>query len=77
MRDMEGASMATFGLAGARWVKSSYSSNGGNCIEVSPDLPDVVPVRDSKDLEGPVLVFPAEVWRSFVAATVTGEFSEI
>ncbi|MFE5586646.1 DUF397 domain-containing protein [Kitasatospora sp. NPDC056531] len=64
-------------LAGARWVKSRYSGNGGNCIEVASDFPGVMPVRDSKDPEGPVLLFPAEAWRSFVAATAAGEFGDI
>ncbi|MFL4494855.1 DUF397 domain-containing protein, partial [Streptomyces sp. VTCC 41912] len=36
------------------WIKSSYSGdNGGNCIEVAPGFPGVVPVRDSKDPRGP------------------------
>ncbi|WP_405796630.1 DUF397 domain-containing protein [Streptomyces sp. NBC_01506] len=34
------------------WQKSSYSTNGGNCIEYSTSLLEVgaVPVRDSKDV---------------------------
>ncbi|MFH8384176.1 DUF397 domain-containing protein [Kitasatospora sp. NPDC018058] len=64
-------------LNGAVWVKSSYSQNGGNCIEVAPDFPGVMPVRDSKDPEGAVLLFPAEAWASFVAATAAGEFGDI
>ncbi len=66
--------MTALDLAGARWVKSRYSGNGGNCVEVAPDFPGVVPVRDSKDPQGPALVFPADAWKSFVAATVAGEF---
>ncbi|WP_030059328.1 MULTISPECIES: DUF397 domain-containing protein [Streptomyces] len=66
--------MTALDLAGARWVKSRYSGNGGNCVEVAPDFPGVVPVRDSKDPHGPALVFPADAWKSFVAATVAGEF---
>lgn len=31
-----------------RWFKSSYSDNGGNCVEVALNLPATVPVRDSK-----------------------------
>ncbi|MEU5010392.1 DUF397 domain-containing protein [Streptomyces sp. NPDC021749] len=51
------------------WAKSSYSGdNGGNCIEVAPGIPGVVPVRDSKDPHGPVLLFPAGGWGSFLAA---------
>ncbi|MFJ9458588.1 DUF397 domain-containing protein [Kitasatospora sp. NPDC101447] len=60
-------------LTGATWVKSSYSQNGGNCVEVAPDFPGVVPVRDSKDPEGPALVFTSDAWRSFVAAVAAGE----
>ncbi|WP_031073097.1 DUF397 domain-containing protein [Streptomyces sp. NRRL WC-3742] len=61
-------------MSRASWFKSSHSDNGGTCVEVSPDFPGLVPVRDSKDPEGPVLFFPAGAWASFVAATVSGEF---
>ncbi|WP_330478478.1 DUF397 domain-containing protein [Streptomyces platensis] len=57
------------------WTKSSYSGdNGGDCIEIAPGTPDAVPVRDSKDPDGPVLVFPTRGWSSFVAALKNGEF---
>nr|BFD89416.1 hypothetical protein KitaXyl93_07760 [Kitasatospora sp. Xyl93] len=58
------------------WRKSSYSgTNGGNCVEVAPgSLPDLVPVRDSKDPHGPALVFPAAAWDSFIAAIRGDEF---
>ncbi|MFF8771941.1 DUF397 domain-containing protein [Kitasatospora sp. NPDC015120] len=59
------------------WFKSSYSGNGGQCVEVSASLPGVVPVRDSKDPSGPALVFPASAWRSFVAALQAGEFGAV
>ncbi|MFI1889948.1 DUF397 domain-containing protein [Streptomyces jumonjinensis] len=41
------------------WTKSSYSSNGGACIEWAPTYASthgVVPVRDSKLSDGPVLM---------------------
>ncbi|MGW2405284.1 DUF397 domain-containing protein [Streptomyces sp. NPDC001739] len=31
-------------------------------------MPGVVPVRDSKNADGPVLFFPVGEWSSFVAA---------
>ncbi|MFD5435982.1 DUF397 domain-containing protein [Kitasatospora sp. NPDC127067] len=62
-------------LAGARWRKSTYSQQGGNCVEVDDAHPGRV--RDSKDPQGPALVFPAEAWVSFVAAVRSGEFSEV
>ncbi|WP_027661180.1 DUF397 domain-containing protein [Salinispora fenicalii] len=54
-------------LTSARWRKSSRSSsNGGACVEVADNLPDLVGVRDSKDSTGPVLVFGPVAWRAFV-----------
>ncbi|MGY0460399.1 DUF397 domain-containing protein [Kitasatospora sp. cg17-2] len=61
----------------ASWFKSSYSNNGGECVEVSASFPGAVPVRDSKDPEGPALVFPADAWRSFVAGVQAGEFGTV
>lgn len=69
--------MIRLDLSRASWFKSSYSGNGGSCVEVAGDFPGVVPVRDSKDPEGPALVFPAEAWKSFVAAAASGEFGDI
>ncbi|MFF0410413.1 DUF397 domain-containing protein [Kitasatospora sp. NPDC004745] len=58
------------------WFTSSYSSNGGDCVEVAGNLTavDAVPVRDSKDPHGPALVFPVEAWSAFVSAVRGGEF---
>jgi hypothetical protein len=53
-----------------QWFTSSYSENGGACIEVAMNLVasrGVVPVRDSKNPDGPVLALPAAVFSSFVA----------
>jgi uncharacterized protein DUF397 len=59
----------------ARWRKSSYSGQaGGDCVEVAEDMPGVVPVRDSKDPNGPALVFPAEAWADFLGAVKSDHF---
>ncbi|MER5210154.1 DUF397 domain-containing protein [Streptomyces sp. NPDC002838] len=57
-------------LSAARWRKSSYSNGtGGDCVEVAPNLPTTVPVRDSKQAgEGPVLLFGASTWTTFLAS---------
>ncbi|GGV80995.1 hypothetical protein GCM10015535_20070 [Streptomyces gelaticus] len=63
-----------------RWFKSSYSSNGGNCIEVAANLVEslgTVPVRDSKNPGGPVLSVPAASFASFVAGVKAGEFGSV
>ncbi|MGW2425082.1 DUF397 domain-containing protein [Streptomyces sp. NPDC001709] len=59
-----------------RWVKSSYSNNGGSCVEWAPayaTATDIVPVRDSKDPHGPALTFPLSAWSSFVDAVQRDE----
>ncbi|MEU9045522.1 MULTISPECIES: DUF397 domain-containing protein [unclassified Kitasatospora] len=59
----------------AAWRKSSFSGNdGGNCIEVAPGFPGLVPVRDSKDPHGPVLTFPDSSWGAFIEAVQAGDF---
>ncbi|AGI88205.1 DUF397 domain-containing protein [Streptomyces albidoflavus] len=63
-----------------RWVKSSYSGNGGQCVEVATNLvatDGLVPVRDSKDLAGPVLGFPAVAFASFVGGVKDGAFRAV
>jgi hypothetical protein len=57
------------------WLKSSYSGGGGGqCLEIAPGCPGLVPVRDSKDPEGPALHFTSEAFASFLAAVKAGTF---
>ncbi|MCX4674891.1 DUF397 domain-containing protein [Streptomyces sp. NBC_01433] len=63
-----------------RWFTSSYSNNGGNCVEVAANLAasrGMVPVRDSKDLSGPTLDLRADAFASFVAGVKAGEFGTV
>ena len=62
-------------LTSAPWRKSSYSgTTGGDCIEAAPGfIPGVVPVRDSKDPQGPALLVTTAAFASFVAAVKTGD----
>ncbi|MFG2148080.1 DUF397 domain-containing protein [Streptomyces sp. NPDC048696] len=55
-------------VAKLAWFKSSYSSssNGEDCVEIAT-APDLVHVRDSKNVEGPRLGFSPQVWRDFIA----------
>ena len=59
-------------LTGAIWRKSTRSNNGGNCVEVALNLPGIVAIRDSKDPDGPALVFSPQTWRDFTAALRSG-----
>ncbi|MBC3985527.1 DUF397 domain-containing protein [Streptomyces sp. AC536] len=59
------------------WTKSSYSSNGGNCVEIATNLATygTIPVRDSKDPHGPALTFDTSAWSAFVASLKAGGFT--
>ncbi|MCX5397807.1 DUF397 domain-containing protein [Streptomyces sp. NBC_00102] len=61
------------------FFKSSYSSNGGDCVEVATNLvaAGVVPVRDSKDLSGPVLGLSTGSFASFLAGVKSGGFETV
>ncbi|WUF75307.1 DUF397 domain-containing protein [Streptomyces nojiriensis] len=62
-------SMPEYDLSAAIWHKSSYSGgDGGECLEVADGLTDLVPVRDSKQPEGPHVVFHAQAWARFVGS---------
>jgi Domain of unknown function (DUF397) len=56
------------------WVKSSLSYGNGNCVEVAGLDNDVVMVRDSKNVRGPVLGFTPAEWDAFVGGVRNGEF---
>jgi hypothetical protein len=48
------------------WRKSSYSGNGGECVEAADSAGRVL-VRDTKDGAGNTLNFTADAWRAFAA----------
>ncbi|MEU8968551.1 DUF397 domain-containing protein [Streptomyces monashensis] len=53
-----------------RWFTSSHSNNGGDCVEVALNVAasyGVVPVRDTKNPDGPALSLPARAWSAFIA----------
>ncbi|WP_405879878.1 DUF397 domain-containing protein [Streptomyces sp. NBC_01136] len=54
------------------WYKSSYSGGDqGECLEVARGYANV-PVRDSKAVTGPAVVFSAGGWSAFVNAVKEG-----
>ncbi|NEC19926.1 DUF397 domain-containing protein [Streptomyces parvus] len=60
-----------------RWFTSSYSDNGGQCVEVATNLAaphGIVPIRDSKNPTGPALTVPATAFTTFVTGVRTGDF---
>lgn len=57
------------------WRKSSYSGGDNECIEVADGVPGDIPVRDSKNIAGPVLTFTPDAWQAFLAGVHAGEFA--
>jgi hypothetical protein len=59
-------------LSSAVWRKSTYSGSG-NCVEVA-FVDDVIAVRSSKNLSGPVIFFAEAEWQAFRAGVREGDF---
>jgi len=72
--------MADYDLDRATWRKSSRSAESGSCVEVATvagskeESDQVIAVRDSKDRQGPVLIFTPDEWTAFTAGVRDGEF---
>ncbi|MGH3830986.1 MAG: DUF397 domain-containing protein [Pseudonocardiaceae bacterium] len=74
---------------GIVWRTSSYSGEGGDCVQVGwrtssycgnggdcvqvAPAPDGVLVRDSKNPGGPALALPPATWRAFLHTLTLGD----
>jgi hypothetical protein len=63
----------TSNLTGAHWYKSTYSQDGGHCVEVA-HLTGLVGVRDSKNPTAGALVFSPTEWDAFAAGIQAGRY---
>ena len=66
------AAIDDLALSRAIWRKSTYSNNGGSCVEAACGIPDAIAVRDSKDPDGPKLAFTPDAWRRFADRVRSG-----
>ncbi|MGI9099764.1 MAG: DUF397 domain-containing protein [Solirubrobacteraceae bacterium] len=58
----------------ASWRRSSFSQDGGQCVETA-FLPDGgVALRHSRDPEGSVLIYTRREWDAFLKGAKDGEF---
>ncbi|NYI04369.1 DUF397 domain-containing protein [Allostreptomyces psammosilenae] len=54
--------------------KSSYSTQGGNCVEVAATTDGGRAVRDSKDPHGTIHLFTPSEWSIFLSHLRAGKF---
>ncbi|GAA4516601.1 DUF397 domain-containing protein [Nonomuraea ferruginea] len=66
--------MDPMNLEKAEWRKATASGDNGQCVEVATNLPGIVAVRDSKNPQGPALIFTPGEWKAFVGGVRDGEF---
>jgi Domain of unknown function (DUF397) len=64
-------------LTNAAWQKSRRSNPSGNCVEVAA-LPDgSIAVRNSRDPDGPALVYTAHEIAAFILGARDGDFDHL
>lgn len=64
-------------LDGVVWRKSHFSNPSGNCVEVAA-LPDGgVAIRNSRDPQGPVLIYTPRELDAFVRGVKGGDFDDL
>lgn len=56
-----------------RWRKSNRSGDNGACVETRY-ADGTAQVRDSKDVDGPVLTFDPAQWTTFITSLKRGTF---
>jgi hypothetical protein len=65
------------GLSGATWRRSSHSTAANNCVETAHLASGKLAVRDSKDRQGPALLFAPQAWADFVRALSDGGLGRV
>jgi len=59
--------------AGLAWLKARSSSHNGECVEIASAAGNIV-MRDSKDPNGPILVYTRAEFKAFLGGARNGDF---
>ncbi len=69
--------MATSDLAGAAWVKSSFSGNNGGCVEAAALDDGRIAVRNSNHPDQGVVLFTRAEMDAWIKGVKAGEFDDL
>lgn len=58
------------------WCKAQQSTNNGQCVEIASTAGKIA-IRDSKDPDGPILVYTPAEFSAFLAGARNGEFDRL
>jgi Domain of unknown function (DUF397) len=58
------------------WLKAQRSGANGQCVEIASTI-DKIAVRDSKDPDGPILVYTSTEFSAFLEGARNGEFDHL
>ncbi|MFJ9523216.1 DUF397 domain-containing protein [Kitasatospora sp. NPDC101801] len=61
----------------AHWIKSFASSANGNCAELAKLADGTVALRNSRDPEGPALIFSRPEMEAFITGAKNNEFDHL
>lgn len=58
------------------WLKAQRSTHNGQCVEIASAAGKIA-IRDSKDPDGPVLVYTPAEFSAFLEGARNGEFDRL
>jgi hypothetical protein len=64
-------------IDGVEWIKSSASTTTGHCVELAALTNGNVAMRNSRDPQGPALVYSAAEIAAFITAAKSGGFDRL
>ena len=64
-------------LEGVTWQKSRRSNPSGNCVECAVLPNGEVAMRDSRDPEGPALIYTRAEIEAFIGGAQDGDFDDL
>jgi hypothetical protein len=69
--------MPATALRGARWQKSSFSGTSSNCVELTRLPSGEVAIRNSRDPDGPALVYTRAEIDALLQGVRNGDFDAL